>query len=315
MNKGFIMSDIVTSPISDKFVDGGLLITSTGPSNTSLDIFDFAEIIEYFEKYGLIVFRNFNLTPDTVKSFTDQYTSQYAHDAPRRETKFNSKVIKGVDAGCEEIKLHSEASFAPIWPEILWFYCKTPPPSNTGQTTVLDGSKLWQVLPSKIKSFFMSSPVLYELIVPVKAKIKNKSKQSWPAKHIGTKDIFVDWDNGEMHFKQMRFAVNLNRDGKSYSFCNHLIVDFKSEPQLVSREFLFSEDQNEEKEILDEVNRLSDELKYQHSWHKNDFIMLDNKRFMHGRVSFDSKIERDISQIQTNIASFSYGQSSRTKGK
>ena len=40
--------------------------------------------------------------------------------------------------------------------------------------------------------------------------------------------------------------------------------------------------------------------------------MLDNKRFMHGRVSFDSNIERDISQIQTNIASFPYGKSTRT---
>jgi alpha-ketoglutarate-dependent taurine dioxygenase len=309
------MINISTSPVSNKCLDGGLILTNTGSPDNSLDIFDFDEVIEYFEKYGLIVFRNFDLTPDKVKSFTDQFTSQYAHDAPRREAKFNTKVIKGVDTGCEEIKLHSEASFAPIWPEILWFFCKTPPPKNSGQTSILDGSRLWQALPSKSKSFFMSSPVQYELKVPISAQIKNKGKQAWPAKHIGTKDVFVDWDKGEMHFKQLRYAVHSNRDGKSYSFCNHLIVDFKSEPQLISRKFLFSDNKNDEKEILDEVNRLSEEFTYLHSWNKNDFIMLDNKRFMHGRVSFDSQIERDISQIQTNVANFSYGQSSRKKGK
>lgn len=306
------MKDYSTSPVSNKFVDEGILITNTSSKDTNLDIFDFDEIIKYFEKYGLIVFRNFQLTPESVKKFTDIYTTQYAHDAPRRETKFNSKVIKGVDSGCDEIKLHSEASFAPVWPEILWFYCKTPPPENMAQTTILDGTKLWQEFPSKVKSFFMSSPVMYELTVPVSAQIKNKGKQAWPSKHIGTKDVFVDWDSGEMHFKQMRYAVHSNRDGKNFSFCNHLLVDFESEPQMISREFVFSENKDNEHEILDEVKNLSEEHTYFHSWKKNDFIMLDNKRFMHGRASFDSKLERDISQIQTNIASFPYGKSTRT---
>ena len=104
----------------------------------------------------------------------------------------------------------------------------------------------------------------------------------------------------------------LSIEGKNFSFCNHLLVDFESEPQMISREFIFSEKKEDENEILNEVKNLSDEHTYFHSWKKNDFIMLDNKRFMHGRASFDSKIERDISQIQTNIASFPYGKSTRT---
>ena len=39
--------------------------------------------------------------------------------------------------------------------------------------------------------------------------------------------------------------------------------------------------------------------------------MIDNKRFMHGRKSFDKGIERDIVIVQTERASFSYGSTTR----
>ena len=72
------MKDYFTSPVSNKFIDEGILITNTSSKDTNLDIFDTDEIIKHFEKYGLIVFRNFQLTPESVKKFTDLYTTHYA---------------------------------------------------------------------------------------------------------------------------------------------------------------------------------------------------------------------------------------------
>ena len=46
---------------------------------------------------------------------------------------------------------------------------------------------------------------------------------------------------------------------------------------------------------------------YEIKWGKNDLVMVDNKRFMHGRRAYKKNSPRDIVVIQTSKASFSYG--------
>ena len=66
---------------------------------------------------------------------------------------------------------------------------------------------------------------------------------------------------------------------------------------------------------LIEIKNKSDELTFEHHWEDNDLLMIDNKRFMHGRKSFDKGIERDIVIVQTERASFSYGSTTRKQIK
>ena len=51
---------------------------------------------------------------------------------------------------------------------------------------------------------------------------------------------------------------------------------------------------------------------YEHNWKKGDLIMLDNKRFLHGRRKYKKNDPRDIVIIQSARASFGYGSTSRT---
>ena len=112
-------------------------------------------IISLFEKYGLILLRGFEFNTDTLTSFIDLYTEKYSRDASRRETRFNNKKIRNVDYGLEEGNLHSESSFSPSFPEIVWFYCHVPPTTG-GETILCDGIKLWNSLSSKTKVFLIS---------------------------------------------------------------------------------------------------------------------------------------------------------------
>ena len=74
-------------------------------------------------------------------------------------TRFGKKNITSVDYGFNEIDLHSEASFAPSWPVIIWFYCITPTAGEGGATTLCDGSVLWKKLSTKAKTFFLTNPI------------------------------------------------------------------------------------------------------------------------------------------------------------
>ena len=63
--------------------------------------------------------------------------------------------------------------------------------------------------------------------------------------------------------------------------------------------------------IMNEIKEKSELLTYNHCWKTRDLVMVDNVRFMHGRRSFKKGIKRDIVIIQTERASFAYGQTSR----
>ena len=76
-------------------------------------------IVEAFEKYGLLKFTH--VKNDFIK-FVNQFTYSYANDARRRKERMNDKNIRNVDGGKKKIYLHSEASFSPSQPEIVWFY-------------------------------------------------------------------------------------------------------------------------------------------------------------------------------------------------
>lgn len=54
------------------------------------------------------------------------------------------------------------------------------------------------------------------------------------------------------------------------------------------------------------VENKSANLTFYHKWKINDIIMLDNKRFLHGRNSFSKKEKRKIINIQTLKANFPY---------
>ena len=59
------------------------------------------------------------------------------------------------------------------------------------------------------------------------------------------------------------------------------------------------------------VKNVSDKLIFELQWKKYDLVMLDNKRFMHGRRKFNFKEKRDILNIQTSKANFAYGATTR----
>ena len=160
--------------ISKNFYNEGCLLHSHNQ-----DILDLnkSNIIEIFEKCGIIVFRNFKIDPKTFFYFTKQFTKTFANDAQRRKTRDDNKNIHEVDYGNKEMALHSEASFSPTWPEIVWFYCDEIQNNSEGQTTFCDGIKLWDSLNLVEKNFFQKNPIKYSIEVPIK-KNKNLKKKS-----------------------------------------------------------------------------------------------------------------------------------------
>ena len=305
---------MIIHKLSNLFDNGGACIDS---KNNQKDIkkLNYNKIVSVFEEYGVILFRNYSINPKNLNSITNKYTESYAVDAERRKKRFNNKIIRNVDLGEKDILLHSEASFAPAWPEIIWFYCITPPKYSGGTTTLCDGVKLWKSLSFDTKNFFLLNPINYKLKIQIeKKKIPQKNKRrKWMIGNIGSGNGYVDWNKGILELSLNRFAVNEGRKSNQLCFANHLLVKLNSENQLMKRSM--SNGNKLPINFLREIKLKSNDLTYDHHWKKGDLLMIDNKRFMHGRRAYKKEDIRDIVNLQTSRASFGYGSTTRKRIK
>ena len=216
-----------TDLISELFEDGGLIIHKS--KNESLFDFQYNEIVSFFEKYGVILFRGFQLKPVKITRFTDLYTEKYARDAYRRKHRFDEKNIHDVDIGRDAHSLHSEGSYSPASPEIIWFYCNKPP-DRGGETILCDGLRLWKALATSTKAFFQAEPLRFDLEIPTGVKRKGKENQTWISNALGASG-YIDWDQGKIVFTQLQYAVQQTRYGNSLSFSNHLLAELGKDPR------------------------------------------------------------------------------------
>ena len=291
------------SHISKLFNHEGLILKNNNSLKTGE--INIEEIKSSFKKYGIIVFKGFEFEPEKLTSFTDIFTEIYAADARRRAKRFGEKNITNVDYGYDQIDLHSEASFAPAWPEIIWLYCIIPTAGKGGSTTLCDGIVLWQKLSPEAKTFFLTNPIIYKLKIPVVDKIPGKGKKPWSLNNSDVSDCFLDYDTGLLNLVLSRHAVHEDKFSNQLCFSNHLLINLSSENQITSRTLL--DNKKIPDKIVNEIKIKSDNFTYEHNWKKNDLIMINNKRFMHGRRGYDKKDPRDVINIQTGKASFGNG--------
>ena len=197
--------------LTSKFNDCGCVIIAD--KEKSILELNRIEVINFFEKYGVVLFKGFRNLKNELINFTNNYSISYANDAQRRERKMNSDKLHGVDEGKMEMPMHSEASYSPSWPEIVWFYCELAP-KKSGKTTICDGKEIFKRLSLKSKNFFMKNQILYNLKIPFNNKsAANKLKDSvdrpWFIESQGIYDTKINFSTNQVSMKQKNMQFNL----------------------------------------------------------------------------------------------------------
>ena len=300
-----------TSNISEMFDSGGLIIQKSGKEK--INNLDYNEIINLFEINGVILFRDFDLNAEDITQFTDIYSEKYARDADRRKNRFEEKNVHDVDLGTDAHTLHSEASYSPACPEIIWFYCNIPP-IKSGETILCDGISLWKSLNIELKEYFLTNPLRFDLEIPTGIQRKGKKKQKWITNSLGSSG-YIDWDSGNLLLTQLQYAPRVSRFGNSLCFSNHLMAELGKDDQIKNKAMQIFDGSQVPDQYLDDIKSKSAKLTYEHEWEKRDLLMIDNYRFMHGRRAINPSVKRDIVNIQTERASFGYGSTLRKKIK
>jgi alpha-ketoglutarate-dependent taurine dioxygenase len=273
------------------------IITSSS-TNNPLKI-NKAKVKKLFKENGLVIFKGFKFNFQNIKTFSSKFTKVFANDTDRRE-KTSKKEINSVDTGFEKMHLHSEASFSPSWPEILWFYCDTPP-TKFGETTLCDGVELWNNLDSGLKNFLAENPLKFQLKIPI--NVYFKKRKEWQINEIGVSECYLKENFLYLNFT--KFAINKTRDNK-IAVCSHIIshgIEKKSTDPTILKTSL-SNNKKIPLQIIKKIRRVAEKFTLYYKWNKNDFLMLDNQRFMHGRNKIIFNDKRKILNLQTLKTNF-----------
>mgnify|MGYP006094523527 CR=1 FL=1 len=281
--------------ISKKFHKGGLLIDGKKIDILSPKI-ERKVVIKNYHDYGIILFKKFFITPEKFHKFIKKFTLNFANDAVRRKSRFKNTNLRNVDSGNHQIELHSESSFTVTCPEIIWFYCITPPKKNDGgNTKIVDGIKLWEELETNTKKFFLKNPIIFHNKIRLEQK-KNLKKQKWFLNKIGSYDEVIDWKNGFLFFKFKKFLVHKINNLDKFVFANHLL-SVKQESQIIK--CTYENNRIIPKQIMKEVYNKAESLSFHLNWEVGDMIMINNKRFIHGRSKIKKDSKRDIINAQS----------------
>lgn len=251
------------------------------------------KIKKIFKEYGIVIIRGYLFNEKLFHKFASFFTKRFSVETNRRK-KTKIDQINYVDPGFQKMSLHSEASFSPTWPEVIWFYGKEVS-TKFGETTICDGNHLWNLLNYKTKEFLKSNLLEFAVKSDLKTKFKNKD---WDLNRVGIYDSYIDED-GFLNYKHIKFAIHKNKYNDKIYLSSHILYK-DTDPTIKYMKLLGGK--KIPSKILDEIRLKSEEILYYHKWKKKDLIMLDNKKFMHGRNKVVKNDNRKILNIQTLVS-------------
>lgn len=276
------------------------------------------DVMDRCARSGAVLLRSFPFTADSFVSFSDRCCASFSayvgggirFRALNRDSLGAGGTLMSVTGSTQSfpIPLHGEMYYQEQRPDIVWFYCKTPP-AEKGQTTVADGCALWEGLSGRSKEVFRSQRLRY---------VRELGRQDWEMSFM-TDDpnelrrlcninrLTLDLrDDGSARIEYLAPAVHKVSGGRE-AFINTTMLlwhferammaglatdvlgaDAPTRPPLVVR----LEDGSELPEwLMEDVQRVADPLTVKIDWQANDVVLLDNRWVMHGRRKASGKRE------------------------
>jgi alpha-ketoglutarate-dependent taurine dioxygenase len=278
-----------TRPLNERF---GFAVEAR--RGARLDDVDRAEVRELLAAGGAVVFRGFPPSVEQFAAFSSSFGTAYlAHLSSVRDRE-DVLVADGAfgpvqtaTKGSHGVNPHSEATYSPMCPDQIWFYCEEPAPSG-GNTLLCDGVDLFAALDPALRDALLACTLRWR--VPATADgLSARFGQPFA-------DLAAEWFDPDPRCSWVRDgageivgflyatpAIRETRHGQP-AFANNLLglapLGTLNEPLLKSVAPELPE------RVARETLRVAIERCQVVAWRAGDFVMIDNTRVMHGREPF-----------------------------
>ncbi|MER7693482.1 TauD/TfdA family dioxygenase [Streptomyces sp. NPDC097610] len=288
----------------------GLLVEAAGPGG--LDGVDPKELRDLLSQAGFLLLRGFGADMDAFTALV-QHTSTSTTLDPARD--FYSEVAQKVDAGFDEVGLHTENGNSPFRSHLAWFFCEKAASSGS-QTTVCDGYRVWDALSPQARTAFAAQDIVYSRYVAEpqwRAMAHHLLGRTKPADQIGVEELLalagqlpgteiVPQDDGGVRYSFTTPAAGTTVFGPRPSFANSILgPSFNYEKPTIT----FADGTALSPQLLAEVEEVTARLTENLDWQDGDAAVIDNTRVMHGRRAItdpDRTIYNALSYIEAPAA-------------
>jgi hypothetical protein len=249
--------------------NGGVIITPYESSNYP----DSKMFKSLLKEHGLVLARGFSITLEEFYRFTDRVAGGQHRDVVETH---------------HQLYYHGESYYQPDHPDVLWFYCEKPADKG-GETKFCDGIQVALKLSASTRKYFSENSLVYD------ATLTPEFYRGYM--HLSGPEQAAAWltDNLKLECKidgdcvlatYAHNAIRKTRWGEKDAFVNTLL--HAVDPVMcVQQGYRLSTRVPEE--ILSEVREVTEKLTILVPWLANDFVAVDNSRFMHGRNSFEGE--------------------------
>jgi Taurine catabolism dioxygenase TauD, TfdA family len=257
---------------------------------------DPATIVDEYKAHGALLLRGFDTDVEQFHLFARQFcTTSVINESPGRRPIDPAHNVHTVDGGTGAFSLHPELSREPWKPDAAFFGCLSAP-SRGGETTICDGVELVRAMPDEVRRGLDGRRLLHV-------------KQTWPGLleyWLGTPDPSDDLLANPPSWCPYRFrriegdivrfftrpALHRPMFIDALAFGNFLLFARFNHNRLGYP--LLDDGQPVPEGWLQAIKAAGDRLSVGIDWQNGDVLMLDNTRFMHGRMPILDASERLI---------------------
>lgn len=277
-----------------KSSSGKIIFNDTGQNIMQLPV---SAILEDFKSFGLILFRGFDVNYEQMKVFAEQFDATFLNQYNRPIVDLNNQFITLVDSGMHYIAPHCENANSPFRPDVVWFCCAVPA-AEGGETLFWDGVEVWKAMSRELQQLFIDQKIRY---------VQKFLASHWQ-QFLGASATIDDVKNILDNMAGISYKINQDESlileyicsgviktkyGNQDAFANSIISEYRNPRAIVT----FANGSAIPVKVINEIQKILDDLTGFIPWMSGDLVMIDNSRFLHGRKSFNDKRRRIVTLL------------------
>ena len=255
------------------------------------------ETLDDFKVSGVLLFRDFGIDYEQMKTFAEKFSSRFVLDKDRPIVDPRNKFITLVDPGMHYVSPHCENANSPFRPDVIWFCCAVPA-ERSGETLFWDGVRVWKELSQELQELFIAKKIRFLQKFPA---------ADWK-RFLGLGATLTDVKRMLNNIPGLNYKINEDQSvsieyicsavvktkyGHQDAFANSLIAEYKNPRGIVT----FEDASPIPSTLIDQINQVMNNCIEVISWKPGDLVMIDNSRFLHGRRSFSDRKRRIYSLL------------------
>ena len=246
------------------------------------------QIKDRLVEHGWVLLRNEHYDVNAFSGLMSNICQKLTYDPARENV---TRQSQKVDAGTQAMGLHIENGSTPMPPDIIAFFSEKSA-SRGSQTTLCDGHEVWQKLPDTLKQKF-AEPMTISRYLP------KAMWQKYVATALNIADAVQVGQQELAHFIEMIPRQRIRPahvEGVQYDLSMPMIRhdNLKAVPAFANTllgpsynyekpRFYFADGSEIQAELLEELAERCEREISEIDWQDGDVVLIDNKRFMHGR--------------------------------